>query len=154
MWNVILFGVILFEVQVVIFVQLVILQAPLSVFHNIYSSFDERISMYLYPLNLNLQISFKILLSMCLLIIEKGLWTNLWSNDFQNGTKITITITEVVLSQVSFPTTGSKKSQNKHMEYHGIFKSLKFLFGSWNLEFNLQVLVKAKFFLMILTRQM
>ena len=58
---------------------------------------------------LNCRISFKMLLSRCLAIIEKELWTLLWSYNFQNGTfeKITITVARDTLIKVSFPNVGS-----------------------------------------------
>ena len=61
----------------------------------------------------NCRVSIKMMLSMCLVIIEKELWRWLWSSNFQNSTfeKITITVVEVALIQVSFPKVGSKQKK-------------------------------------------
>ena len=54
---------------------------------------------------------FKMLFSMCFVIIEKERWTQLWSSNFKNVTfeKITITVAQVVLIQVSSLNVGSKQ---------------------------------------------
>ena len=114
----------------------------------------------------NYRVSFKMLLSMYLTIVEKELWILLRSSNFQNGTvkKITTTVAKVALIQVSFLKVGSKqKTKNKHTEYHGIFIPFKcqvyakhgsttfILFGSWGLVLYLHVSVKAKFYLVTIT---
>ena len=112
----------------------------------------------------NCRVSFKMLLSMHLEIVKKELWIQLWPSNFQDGIfeKITITLVEVVLIQVSFPNVSSKQKIKMNTRYTMIFLyksqvyskhgSIVFLlFGSWNLVLYLQVLTKAKLFLITLT---
>ena len=99
------------------------------------------------------RISFKILLLICLAILENHTFKNIF-----------ITNAEDALIQVSFPNVGSKqKNKNKHTEYHGIFIPFKsqiyskhgsptfLLFGSWSLMLYIHVSVKAKNVLITLT---
>ena len=63
----------------------------------------------------NCRISFKLLFSMCLGILENELLTQLWSSNFPNSTfeKITITVAEDALILVFFPNVGFKQNNNK-----------------------------------------
>ena len=91
------------------------------------------------------------LLSVCLVNVEKELWTSLISSKFHNRTFeiITMTVIEIVLIQVFFFNVGSKqKNNNENSEYHGTFapftsqrysepeSSIFLLFGSWSLEYH------------------
>ena len=53
---------------------------------------------------------------MYLAIVEKELWTQMISSNFQNSTFkiITITVTEIILIQVFLFSVGSKQQQNKN----------------------------------------
>ena len=108
----------------------------------------------------NCRISFKLLFSMCLGILENELLTQLWSSNFPNSTfeKITITVAEDALILVFFPNVGFKQNNNKkHTEYHGIFTPFKsqiyskhgsstfLLFGSCSLVWYIHVSIKATF---------
>ena len=90
-------------------------------------------------------------LSMCLVNVEKELWTELISSNIRNSTFeiITITVMEIVLIQLLFFNVGSKQiNENENTEYHGTlipFKSQLYpkpgssiflLFGSWSLEYH------------------
>ena len=69
-----------------------------------------------------MQSVFQMLLSMCLLIIDKKLWTWLISSNFQNGAFeiTTITVTEILFSQVFFTVASKQKNENENKEsgYH------------------------------------
>ena len=90
-----------------------------SLFHYVYSSLEFVPTLIDVRKIFNCRMSFKMVLSMCLAIVEKELWTKLWSSNFQNGTfeKTTITVTEIALIQVSFPNVGSKQ---KNIRTHRI----------------------------------
>ena len=104
----------------------------------------------------NCRVSFKILLSMCLIIVEKELWTSLWSSNFQNSIfgKTSTTVWKSFLSKCPlFSLVLNKKikintrntiQKSRLLQKHcrPIFLS----FGSWNLVLYLRVWVKIKFF--------
>ena len=64
---------------------------------------------------LDFWVFFKMLLTVCPVIVDKELWTWLWSSNFQNSTfqKITITVTDVDHMQVYFMAFGSKQKIKK-----------------------------------------
>ena len=109
----------------------------------------------------NCRISIKMLFSMCLKILEKELWTNLWSSNFQNGTfeKLPLQSRKTLSSKYPFLTLvlNKKIKMDTRNNYHGIFMPFKsqayskhgspnfLLFGSWSLVSYIHSLVKAKF---------
>ena len=72
---------------------------------------------------LDFWVFFKMLLTVCPVIVDKELWTWLWSSNFQNSTfqKITITVTDVNHMQVYFMTFCSKQKIKKNTQYRSIF---------------------------------
>ena len=98
---------------------------------------------------------------MSFVIDEKEHWTKLKSSKFQNSTyeKITITVAEIVPTQVSFFVVASKQKYKKeNTEYHGTLLPSKnqlyskpgnpffLLFGWWSLVLYLHVWVSSKFY--------
>ena len=102
--------------------------------------------------------------SRCFVIVDKELWTSLWSSTFGMLLlkKQTITAAEVVLTQLLSYNISKHKNKNKNTEYHRMFISFKshlysnqgspifLLFESWSLALYLLVWVKSKFYLIIL----
>ena len=106
----------------------------------------------------NCVLPLKKLLLMCLVTVEKKPWIYSWSRNFQTNTfeKITITVTEVCLIQVSFDTVCSKQKSKKKthgilgnlhsIQKSGVHKIWKFLFSLASvMEFsNIYLWVSAK----------
>ena len=94
-------------------------------------------------------------------IVDRKLWTSLWSSTFGmilSGKK-NITATEVVLTQLlSYNVVSKYKNKNENTEYHGMFISFKshlyskqgslifLLFRSWSLALYLLVWVRSNSF--------
>ena len=83
--------------------------------------------------------------SRCFVIVDKELWTSLWSSNFgMLLLKKNITVTDVVLTQL-LSYVSKHKNKNENTEYHGMFISFKshlyskqgspifLLFGPWSL---------------------
>ena len=108
----------------------------------------------------NCRVSFKMLLSVYLTIVEERLWIWLWSSNFQNSTfkKISITEAEVALIQITIPNTCSKQIIKIYTRntmgslYHSKVRSGKHR-STTTLVLLFRVLVEAKIFLITLTWQ-
>ena len=95
--------------------------------------------------------------SRCFVILDKNLWTLLWSSTFgMLLLKKNITATEVVLTQLLSYNVSKHKNKNENTEYHGMFISFKshlyskqgspifLLFESWSLALYLFVWAESK----------
>ena len=151
-WNYLLWCEVLWSVGLQFFVsdnfQGTFVDFRFMMFAQVLMNVLERILTHVRKI-LNCRISFKMLLSRCLVIIEKELWTLLWSYNFQNGNfqKITITVARDTLIKVSFPNVGSNlkkikmNTQNTMVSYyHSKVRSTQNmwvpLFNCWVKEFS------------------
>ena len=147
-------GAILFEVQARVFVQLITFQAISSIF--IYFMMSSQVLMKQLTCTLihvrkifNCRVSFKMLLSMCLMIFEKELRTYHWPSNFQNGTFEKLPQewrTSFSFKRTFLPLVLRKKNKNENTEYHSIFIPFKSQVYKTRQSYFSLVRVKPKFF--------